>query len=490
MKYKNPIIFSDYSDPDVLEYGDKFIMTASSFNYIPGLPILLSEDLVNWKLVNYAIENRLDFPKYNKPMYSNGVWAPSIRKHNSLFYIFFGMPDEGIFEVHTSDPLKKWSTPHLVKKGKGLIDPCPFWEDNKAYVVHAYAKSRIGFKSVLGIFEIDPKTNESISTDSLLYNGITENPTIEGPKVYKKNNYYYIFAPAGGVKYGWQTVLRSKSLFGPFETKKVLEQKNTTVNGPHQGAMIKDKSNNYWFIHFQDKGIYGRITHLQPLKWKEDWPVIANNGKPLYQSEAPYPSTKSQMKLNQNDMLNSKDLSLYWQWSANKNTKFYSTTPNGLYLNSHYEENGNYNLKLYPNLLSQKLIYRSFKIEVTCDYSLLKENEEAGLAFIDRTNIAIAIRNENNRFKVCLRNEEKTKILDEYKKMDSLVQLSLILKENSNKIKCGLKINNKSTKQDITFLKESIVSWSGLKVAIYSISKNRKKEYGKVRFSNFKILER
>ncbi len=489
MKYKNPIIFSDYSDPDVLEYDNKFIMVASSFNYIPGLPILLSEDLVNWKLVNYAIDNGLDFPKYNKPMYSNGVWAPSIRKHNSLFYIFFGMPDEGIFEVHTTDPLKKWSTPHLVKEGKGLIDPCPFWEDNKAYVVHAYAKSRIGFKSILGIFEIDSKTNESISSDSLLYNGIIENPTIEGPKVYKRNDYYYIFAPAGGVKYGWQTVLRSKSLFGPFETKKILEQKNTTINGPHQGGMIQDKMNNYWFIHFQDKGIYGRITHLQPLIWKDNWPVIAKNGEPLYQNEAPYPSTKSQEKLNQNDMLNSKELSLFWQWSANINTNFYTTSPKGLYLHSHYEKNGNYNLKLYPNLLSQKLIYKSFKIEVNCDCSLLKENEESGLAFIDRAYIAIAIRKENSNFKVCLRNENNTIILNEYFQLESLVKFSLILKENSKEIRCGFEINNHPIKETTTILEDHIVSWTGLKVAIYSIAKNKKNEYGRVRFSNFKILE-
>ncbi len=489
MKYKNPIIFSDYSDPDVLEYDDRFIMTASSFNYIPGLPILLSDDLVNWNLVNYAIEDGLDFPKYNKPMYSNGVWAPSIRKHNSLFYIFFGMPDEGIFEVHTKNPLKKWSPPHLVKKGKGLIDPCPFWENNKAYVIHAYAKSRIGFKSVLGIFEIDPKTNVSISKDSLLYNGSEENPTIEGPKIYKRKDYYYIFAPAGGVKYGWQTVLRSESLFGPFETKNVLEQKNTTINGPHQGAMVTDRMNNYWFIHFQDKGIYGRITHLQPLKWKDNWPVIANDGKPLYQNEAPFPSTKTQEKLNQNDKLNSKKLSLYWQWSANKNTEFFTTSTKGLYLHSHYEDNGDYNLKLYPNLLSQKLIYRSFKIEVTCDYSLLKENEEAGLAFIDRTNIAIAIRNENNILKVCLRNNDTTIILNEYKDVASIVRLSLILKENSNNIQCGYRVGNQKIKEANTILDEHIVSWSGLKVAIYSIAKYKKKEYGKARFSNFKILE-
>ncbi|MBQ7908254.1 MAG: glycoside hydrolase 43 family protein, partial [Elusimicrobiaceae bacterium] len=199
--FQNPILYADYSDPDVCRVGDTFYMTASSFNYIPGLPILVSKDLINWELKNYAIKERIPYAQYDSPAHAKGIWAPSIRYHNGEFYIFVGMPDEGIFMLKTKDPLGEWSEPCLVLPGKGYIDPCPLWDDDgTAYVIHGYAKSRIGFKSILGIFQITPDGEHAISDDVFLYDGTKTNPTIEGPKVYKRNGYYYIFAPAGGVK--------------------------------------------------------------------------------------------------------------------------------------------------------------------------------------------------------------------------------------------------------------------------------------------------
>ena len=198
--YKNPILFADYSDPDVIRVGDTYYMTASSFNYVPGLPILTSKDLVNWELKNYAIE-KIDEPGYDLPQHAKGVWAPAIRYHEGYFYIYYGMPDEGIYMVRTKDALGTWEKPVLVLAGKGLIDSCPFWdEDGKAYIIHGYAKSRIGFKSHLGIFPMSWDGTKATGEDHILYCGLKTQPTIEGPKVYKRNGYYYIFAPAGGVK--------------------------------------------------------------------------------------------------------------------------------------------------------------------------------------------------------------------------------------------------------------------------------------------------
>ena len=222
--YQNPVLFCDYSDPDVIRVGDTYYMTASSFNYVPGLPILVSKDLVNWELVNYALDN-IPAPNYEKPRHADGVWAPAIRWHEGHFYIFYGMPDEGIYMVRTADALGKWEAPVLVLPGKGLIDPCPFWDDDgQAYVIHGYAKSRIGFKSWLGIFPISADGTRAIGDDHLLFDGSAEHPTIEGPKVHKRDGWYYIFAPAGGVATGWQTVLRSRSIHGPYEDRVVLRQ--------------------------------------------------------------------------------------------------------------------------------------------------------------------------------------------------------------------------------------------------------------------------
>ena len=281
MTYTNPIILCDYSDPDVIRVGDTFFMTASSFNFTPGLPILTSHDLVHWELVNYAARE-IPLAGYELPQNAHGLWAPSIRYHEGEFFIFVGTPDEGLFYTRTRNPYGAWSPLTPVWRGKGFEDPCPLWDDDgRLYVVHAYVKSRIGFNSKLGLLELDPKTMEVMGSDSgadhIIFDGTKTQPTIEGPKFYKRNGWYYIFAPAGGVTQGWQTVLRSRTITGPYEERICLAQGSSPVNGPHQGGLVDTPNGENWFIHFQDRGIFGRICHLQPLVWgSDDWPRMGS----------------------------------------------------------------------------------------------------------------------------------------------------------------------------------------------------------------------
>ena len=235
--YSNPILFSDYSDPDVIRAGDDFFMTASSFSNVPGLPILHSRDLVHWKVINYALPRIPEF-RYENPVHGCGVWAPAIRQHGGKFYIYFPMPDEGIYVTTADDPAGEWSDPVNIRPGAGWIDPCPLWDDDgRAYLVNALAGSRAHRKSVLNISEMAPDGMSLISGPELVFDGeATGNPTVEGPKLYKRGGWYYIFAPAGSVKQGWQLVLRSRNIYGPYEYRTVLHQGNTKVNGPHQGA--------------------------------------------------------------------------------------------------------------------------------------------------------------------------------------------------------------------------------------------------------------
>ena len=154
--YQNPVLHADYSDPDVCAVGDDFYMTASSFNCIPGIPILHSGDLVNWSLVNYALPVQEPKEFFDKAQHGKGVWAPSIRFHNGEFYIYWGDPDYGIYMIKTKDPKGKWSNPVLVKAGKGMIDATPLWdEDGKVYLIYAYAGSRSGVNSILVISELN-----------------------------------------------------------------------------------------------------------------------------------------------------------------------------------------------------------------------------------------------------------------------------------------------------------------------------------------------
>lgn len=386
--YQNPVLFCDYSDPDVIRVGDTYYMTASSFNYVPGLPILVSKDLVNWELVNYALDN-IPAPDYEKPRHADGVWAPAIRWNDGYFYIFYGMPDEGIYMVRAKDALGKWEEPVLVLPGKGLIDPCPFWDDDgRAYVIHGYAKSRIGFKSWLGIFPISADGKRAIGDDHLLFDGTKDHPTIEGLKVHKRDGWYYIFAPAGGVATGWQTVLRSRDILGPYEDRVVLRQGESEVNGPHQGAWVDTPGGEDWFIHFQSRGLYGRITHLQPMTWREDgWPVIGEPvegetyGTPVDIHEKPAGPEYEPISLQASDDFTGK-LGLQWQFMGNQAEGFYTLLDGTLRLHAVKQPDDSGILWHCPNALTQKIASPAFTAEVEIDASGVRVGEQAGFGLI------------------------------------------------------------------------------------------------------------
>lgn len=398
-QYQNPVLLCDYSDPDVIRVGDTYYLTASSFNYVPGLPILTSADLVNWTLVNYALP-RIPDERYNTPRHAQGVWAPSIRYHAGLFYIYYGMPDEGIFMVKTADPLGAWDAPVCVLPGKGLIDPCPFWDDDgSAWVVHGYARSRIGFKSFLGIFPMTADGTRATGDDHLLYNGLTTQPTIEGPKVYKREGYYYIFAPAGGVDGGWQTVLRSRSLHGPYEERGVLSQGDTPVNGPHQGGWVTSPDGKDWFLHFQSRGLYGRITHLQPMRWEADgWPVMGDEGCPVLTHEKPAaPAGVTPVAPACGDDFQN-GLDLQWQFMGNPRPDFYEVGGGRLTLYARGVAEADGTLWPCPQVLSQKIAGLSFTAQTTLDASALADGDRAGLCLLGGSIGGLAVRCAGDAF--------------------------------------------------------------------------------------------
>lgn len=391
-KYKNPILHADYSDPDVCRVGDDYYMTASSFACVPGLPILHSRDLVNWKLIGHAIERLEPQDVFSSVQHGNGVWAPSIRFHKGEFYIYWGDPDYGIYMVKTKDPAGKWSKAVLVKPGKGLIDPCPLWdEDGRAYVAHAYAGSRAGIKSILAIFEMNAEGSKAITPSRTIYDGHADDPTIEGAKFHKRNGEYYIFAPAGGVATGWQVVMKSKNVYGPYERKVVLAQGKTPINGPHQGAWVDTPEGENWFFHFQDKGAYGRIVHLQPMIWKDNgFPVIGIDkdndgiGEPVLEYKKPkisgnYPKQTPA----ESDEFSTNELGLQWQWHANPTEWWsFSDSQKGILTLFSVPIPENYkNLWDVPNLLLQK--FPSDKFTSTVKFSFKPDErfvgERAGL---------------------------------------------------------------------------------------------------------------
>lgn len=496
--FRNPVLYADFSDPDVIRVDDTFYMTASSFNYIPGLPILTSKDLVNWELKNYAIKTAIPYADYDTPAHARGIWAPSIRFHQGTFYIFVGMPDEGIFMLETKEPLGEWSEPKLVLKGKGLIDPCPIWEDNgTAYVVHGYAKSRIGFKSMLGIFPISPDGRECVGDDVFLYDGTKTNPTIEGPKVYKRNGYYYIFAPAGGVRTGWQTVLRSKQLYGPYEERIVMHQGSSDINGPHQGGLVDTGCKEEWFLHFQDAGVYGRIVHAQPVIWKQDWPIIGvpkelpDCGEP--QHRYPMPKVRSAsvepVYLEASDSFQGSQLGLQWQWMANSRPEFFSLSerPHTLRL---YSINASRQevpvLWDCPNLLTQKLICPAFTADIALCLTGLCDREQAGILMIGGEYVSLAFRRENGVTRLIYlesstveKDKKQERILWEVPVNQSLSSVVLRLTFCADR-RCHMAYSYDGTQfTEIPFVSvPTDHTWVGAKFGVYSVALDSRPQHG------------
>lgn len=387
--YKNPVLYADYSDPDVCAVEGNYFLTASSFNCAPGLPILHSKDLVNWKIVNYALKKVEPIEYFNEVRHGKGVWAPSIRFHKGVYYIYWGDPDFGIFMVKTRDPYGEWDKPVLVKAGKGMIDPCPLWdEDGRVYLAHAWAGSRAKFNSVLTVCELNKEGTAVISDPVLVFDGNDGvNHTIEGAKFYKRNGYYYIFAPAGGVVSGWQLVLRSKNVYGPYESKIVMAQGKTDINGPHQGGWIDTPYGESWFLHFQDKGAYGRVLHLNPVKWVNDWPVIGVDedgdgcGEPVGRYRKPKTDKAYPIETPvESDEFDSRKLGLQWEWHANYQDTFGFTTNMGYLRLYGYELSQNFkNFWEVPNLLLQKFPAEEFSAIAKLKVSAKDDGQLSGL---------------------------------------------------------------------------------------------------------------
>jgi beta-xylosidase len=387
--YKNPIIHADYSDPDAIRVGEDFYMVSSSFNCVPGLPILHSRDLVSWQIVNHVFERQLPDSVFSMPQHGNGAWAPSIRYHKGEYYVYYGDPDFGIYMSKATDPLDEWSIPHLLRPAKGWIDPCPFWDDDqRAYLVRAYAGSRSGRKSILVIHRMNHDGTELLDDGVMMFDGHDVHPTIEGPKLYKRHGYYYIFAPGGGVPQGWQTVLRSRNIYGPYEDRIVLHRGSTGINGPHQGAWVELENGESWFLHFQDREAYGRIVHLQPIEWKDDWPVIGldadgdGTGEPVDSYRKPSTGfTGPVARIQTSDEFNSPVAGLQWQWHANPRPEWMFLAGNEGYMRLYcnYFEARDPNLWEVPNLYLQKFPAPAFNATARVNFKPKQDGDRTGM---------------------------------------------------------------------------------------------------------------
>jgi beta-xylosidase len=391
----------------VIRVGDDYYLVASSFQCTPGLPILHSRDLVSWTIVGHALENLPD-PRYAEVRHGEGIWAPALREHAGTFYIFAPTPDEGIYVLTAPHPKGPWSPPKMLVAGKGLIDPCPLWDDDgKAYLVHAYARSRAGIRDRLRVRPMAPDASRLLGDGEIVFMQPERQPTIEGPKFYKRNGWYYILAPAGGVPTGWQVALRSRNVFGPYEDRNVLAQGTTSVNGPHQGALVETPRGEWWFLHFQDAWLYGRVVHLNPVSWVDDWPMMGvrkqdqSPGEPVLVHKKPAGTSSRALLPQTSDEFDAPKLGLQWQWHANHERGWYSLSSKKGSLRLFPQPTGD-DLSRVPNLLLQKLPATAFVAETVVRLEGTAEGTRAGLTVMGLSHAAVVVEETGSELRASL----------------------------------------------------------------------------------------
>ena len=459
-KYINPVLNADYSDPDIIRVGDKFFMVCSDFHYI-GMPVLESSDLVNWQIISHVYD-KFDYPGWDDfKRYGGGSWAPSIRYHNGLFYVYFCTPNEGLFMATTDNPHGEWSELHLVKAVEKWEDPCPFWdEDGNAYLV----RSQFGAGPIyLHKMSLDGKR---LLDDGII---IYEGEVAEGPKMHKFNGKYYISLPEGGVWGGWQTALRSNSIYGPYERKIVLETGTTNINGPHQGAIVDTPDGKWWFLHFQMVQTRGRVVHLQPMQWIDGWPRIGidynNNGvgEPVKEWEKPIKGN-AVFKPQASDSFDSGKLGLQWQ----ANHKF---VPENIFFN---KKKGW--LSIVPikadslrnacNTLVQKFMGYTGNATVKLNVSELSDGQSAGLACLSHIYRSIGITRSNQTNLLYVEYGGKRY------KFQSILQDEIYLRadfnSNTNKHTLSYSLDGKNFITIGHKFEMNFADWKGARIGIYS----------------------
>ena len=406
-RYLNPVLLADYSDPDAIRFGNKYYMVASDFHFM-GMQVLESDDLVNWKLIS-QIYDRFDRPGWDEmEHYGQGSWAPSIREHNGRFYVYFCTPDEGLFMSSAKDPAGPWEPLHCVKALAGWEDPCPFWdEDGTAYLGH----SKVGAGPII-LHKMSEDGKELLDDGVTVYEG----PVAEGTKFLKLNGYYYLSIPEGGVGTGWQTILRSKDIYGPYESKKVLEMGVSGINGPHQGAIVDTPYGEWWFMHFQQRDPLGRVLHLQPMRWEDGWPVIGvdRDGNSVGEPVEGWAKPKSKKKTTpflpaSSDDFSGSELGLQWQFNHNPVDEAWSLTrrPGFLAIDALKAES----FWKARNTVSQKLMGYEGSYTTCLDCSSMAEGQCAGLACMGRNNDLVGDLVENGTRHIALEDGDGRRII-------------------------------------------------------------------------------
>ncbi|MBQ7496064.1 MAG: family 43 glycosylhydrolase, partial [Bacteroidaceae bacterium] len=326
--YTNPVIDADFPDPDVIRVGDTFYFLSTTMHHFPGATILKSRDLVNWEYCSNPLERLSGGDAYNllngESRYGVGMWASALQYHDGRFHLLLNTNDQGAFLLTATDPAGTWSSRKL---DRGYYDGGMLFDtDGSVYIAYGI--------NHLSVCKLDRDFNFQESREVIVRDGAG----LEGSHMYHIGDYYYIYSTYGG----WptaQTIFRSKNVWGPYEEKLLVEKTiNGKANTVHQGALVDTPTGEWWTFLMEDKGAYGRLPNLQPVRWEDGWPVIGNKGVPYTTYKKPtmgdgvsYPTTY----LPTNDNFCDLHLGKQWQWNHQPDNAAWSLLENPGHLRLH-----------------------------------------------------------------------------------------------------------------------------------------------------------
>lgn len=471
--FANPVLAADYSDPDVIRVGDKYYMTCSEFHFM-GIPILVSDDMVNWRILTQVYTSMEGYDDVNR--YGDGSWAPALRYHDGRFYLYFCTPNDGLFMTSAEDAAGPWEPLYQVNKTGGWEDPCPLWDDNgNAWL----GRSQLGGGPII-IHRMSADGKRLLDDGREVYSG----PTAEGTKLFMKDGYYYLSIPEGGVGTGWQTVGRAKNIYGPYETRRVLEQGSTDINGPHQGALVDTPDGEWWFYHFQSTSPLGRVTHLQPAKWVDGFPVIGEDydgngiGEPMKIVTKPAAAANVTPHTVATSDNFDNGLGNHWQFNHNPDMSKISVTDGQLTIIPSKASS----LRNAPNMLTQKIMGYTGEVTVKVDVSKLTHNGRAGLLCIGNKTVGVGVRNTYGTNLICTDINNTIKAIS---KCDGTVWLRYTYDMPSSQVQPWYSTDGKEFKKAGEAFEIGEGDWKGARFGLYAFSKDEPDDDVKVAFDDF-----
>lgn len=393
-EYQNPIIPGFHPDPSICRVNQDYYLVNSSFSYFPGIPIFHSKDLIHWKQIGYCLINDVQLPLKGASL-SDGIWAPTIRYFNGLFYVVTtNMTTKGHFIVTATKPEGPWSAP--IWLGKNGIDPSLFFDDDgKCY----FTSNGLDDDQKSGIiqYEINPKTGEKLSKCKLIHPGVFDK-SVEGPHLYKVEGYYYLMMAEGGTHVGhMETIARSKNPSGPYENcpyNPILTQKNNLfelIQATGHGDLVHDHVGKWWMVFLGIRNNWGlpvkhnigRETFLAPVKWQNGWPIINENKVISQTMEANLLPQITRDSFVVRDNFSESKLSLPWNFIRNPDSINWSLQNKKGALSLLCKQSSPIFSSLYqPMFLGRRQEHFYSKFSSLLNFNPQKENEKAGLVIL------------------------------------------------------------------------------------------------------------